>query len=73
MGANSDMKTSPKAMFIIYFVMGTLFTYMAIQSTGESIWNFSTIILAIIATLDFGVGFRMLTIHLKLKQKDKKK
>ncbi|SDR12754.1 protein of unknown function [Virgibacillus subterraneus] len=64
------MKISPKAMFVIYFIMGILFTYMAIQSTGESVWNFSTIILAIIATLDFGVGFRMLVIHFRLKKKD---
>lgn len=66
------MKISPKAMFVIYFLLGILFTYMAIQSTGESGWSFITILLAVFATLDFGVGSRMLVIHFKLKQKEKK-
>ncbi|WP_164670256.1 YdiK family protein [Virgibacillus doumboii] len=63
------MRTTPKSLFFIYFIMGILFTYVAIQSVDETIWNLTTVVLAFIATLDFGVGIRMLRLHFKLKKK----
>lgn len=64
------MGTSPKVMANIYFIMGVLFVYMATQSAGETIWNFTTMLLAIFATLDFGVALRLMRNHLR-NNKDK--
>lgn len=52
------MRTSPYTMALIYVAMGALFTYLAIESAGETIWNFSTILLMIIATFDFSTAIR---------------
>ncbi|WP_188455056.1 YdiK family protein [Virgibacillus oceani] len=66
------MRTTPKTMAIIYFAMGILFIFIAVRTTNGSVWNFSTIVLAVIATLDFGVAIRLLSIHYRLKNKNKK-
>ncbi|WP_269411327.1 YdiK family protein [Lentibacillus daqui] len=67
------MQTSPKIMAIIYFVMGIFFTYIATKTVTNTMWNFSTIVLAIIATLQFGVAIRLMLIHFRLKRKNRKK
>ena len=67
------MRTSPKVMASIYFIMGVLFVYMATQNVEETVWNFATILLAVIATLDFGVAFRLMRNHLQNKKKKDKK
>lgn len=59
-------------MAIIYFIMGTLFVYVGIQFADETIWNVTTIVLAAVATLDFGIGIRMMSMHLR-SNKNKKK
>lgn len=64
------MKFSPKTVAIVYIVLGVIFFYMATQTAGETIWNVPTVILLIFATLEFGVGFRLIAIHLHLKNKD---
>ncbi|MBD8070703.1 YdiK family protein [Bacillus sp. PS06] len=61
-------RTSPLLMGIIYLLMGLLFTYLAIGSVEESIWNFPTIILILFATFDFGVAIRMFLLHKKIKK-----
>lgn len=66
------MRTSPKVMANVYFIMGILFLFMATQSAGETVWNFSTMLLAIIATLDFGVAIRLMRNHLRNKKKKNK-
>lgn len=53
---------------IFYFLMGIVFTYLAVNSVTDTIWNFTTVVLALIATLDFGVGIRFLNAHLKTKK-----
>lgn len=65
------MKVSPKTLGIVYFLLGILFTYVAIQSAEETIWNFLTILLAFFATLDFVVSIRMFIIHSRLKNQKK--
>ncbi|MFD2760289.1 DUF4305 domain-containing protein [Lentibacillus juripiscarius] len=67
------MKMTPKTMAIIYFLVGAMFISIAVQITEGSVWNFPTIILALVATLDVGVGIRMLIIHFKIKNQKKKK
>lgn len=66
------MRISPLRMSILYFLMGILFTYLAIDSVSDSGWNIVTTIFAVIATLDFGVGIRAVRIHFHLKKNSKK-
>ncbi|MGY0694882.1 YdiK family protein [Virgibacillus sp. FSP13] len=66
------MRTSPKNMAIFYFLMGLLFTFIATQTVEDTVWSFPTILLAIFATLDFGVCIRLMSIHFRLKNKKKK-
>jgi len=63
------MRNSPGLMAIVYIAMGILFTNLAISWADETIWNAATIALAIIATLDFGVGIRYLKIYFKNRNK----
>jgi len=58
-------------MGFFYFVMGSLFTYLAIESAHGDIWKFSTVILMIVATLDFAVSLRMFALHFKIKKMNK--
>jgi hypothetical protein len=67
------MRTSPMVMASLYFGMGILFTYIAIQSAEDTIWNFMTLLLAFFATLDFAVTVRLVGLHLKLKKAKNKK
>jgi hypothetical protein len=61
-------RTSPLLMGIIYLLMGLLFTYLAIGSVEETVWNLSTVILMLVATFDFGVAIRMFLLHRKIKK-----
>jgi hypothetical protein len=65
------MRASPLFMSILYFFMGFVFTYIAAQSVEETIWNFTTIILAVVATFDFAVAIRLVAVHFKIKQAKK--
>ncbi|WP_102028736.1 YdiK family protein [Salirhabdus sp. Marseille-P4669] len=66
------MRASPLSMAILYFLMGSGFTYIAVQSVEDTVWNLTTIILALVATLDFAAAIRLLTVHVKLKNSKKK-
>ena len=66
------MKQSPFVSGIVYFLLGSLFTYFAIQNVNESGWGFFSYLLVMLATFDFGSGIRMMMFHLKLKQIQKK-
>ncbi|WP_343042218.1 YdiK family protein [Ornithinibacillus caprae] len=47
--------------------------YIALQSAnGDTIWNFTTILFAAFAALDFGVGIRLIRTHLRVKRHKKK-
>ncbi|WP_042225412.1 YdiK family protein [Oceanobacillus manasiensis] len=63
------MKISPKTMAAIYFVMGVFFTYIAILSAQDTVWNITTMILALFATLEFGVSIRLIGLHFRIKKK----
>lgn len=49
--------------------MGALFTYLAIESAQETIWNFSTVALMVMATLDLGMALRLVALYVKWKNK----
>ncbi|WP_223703379.1 YdiK family protein [Sutcliffiella deserti] len=66
------MRFSPLNMFFFYGTMGLLFLYLAIASMEESIWEWQTLLLMLIATFDFGVAIRAYLLHKKLKNIDKK-
>lgn len=66
------MKTSPLFMAFIYLGMGLMFTYIAVQSVEDSVWNFITILLAFFATMDFVVSSRLFRLHFKVKKAKKK-
>ncbi|ATA58679.1 YdiK family protein [Geobacillus stearothermophilus] len=54
------MTRHPRLFSVPYFILGFLFTYLAIESVHETIWNVSTIALAALAAFDFGTAFRLL-------------
>jgi VanZ family protein len=56
-------------MAIIYFIMGIVFVFMATRSAGDTVWNTITILLAVVATFDFIVGFRLMSSHFSEKKK----
>lgn len=59
-------------MIAFYIIMGLLFTYLAINS-GDQIWSFRTLLPTAIATFDFGVAIRLITIRFFTKQDNTKK
>ncbi|MCL6587159.1 MAG: YdiK family protein [Anoxybacillus sp.] len=63
------MNTSPLQTSFFYFLMGALFTYLATESAHDTIWNFSTVALMVMATLDFGMALRLVRLHIQWKNK----
>ncbi|KHD85317.1 YdiK family protein [Heyndrickxia ginsengihumi] len=57
---------------LINFVLGALFTYFAFQQVQENGWGFFSYLLLIIATLDIGSGLRLIFLHFKIKNSQKK-
>jgi hypothetical protein len=62
------MRTSPTFMALLYFSLGALFTYLAVQQGEDGLWNVTTIILMLLATFDFSVSFRFLLLRRKINQ-----
>ncbi|WP_273854125.1 YdiK family protein [Guptibacillus spartinae] len=72
------MKLSPIVMGFFYLGLGSLFTYLAIQSASSNgeLWNFYTIFLMVLATVDFVYAIRFFVLRKrisKLKKKDDNK
>ncbi|GGE86060.1 YdiK family protein [Priestia taiwanensis] len=62
------IKVSPFVMGLMYFAMGSIFTYLATKFATPTLWNFPTIFLALMATLDFGLAIRLFTFQYKIKK-----
>jgi uncharacterized membrane protein HdeD (DUF308 family) len=59
---------------IVYVLLGSLFTYFAIENLSEDGgWGFFTILLILLATFDFGSGIRMILLHFHIKKQQKQK
>jgi len=58
---------------ITYFVLGAIFTYLAFVNATETVWNPISIILLIVATIDFGAGFTFLRQHFHRKREENSK
>ncbi|MFX3624048.1 MAG: YdiK family protein [Ectobacillus sp.] len=63
------MRTSPLFMATLYFLLGCVFTYLAVTSVEETIWNFYTLLLIVMATFDFGLALRLTFAKLRTKRK----
>ncbi|GIN42331.1 MULTISPECIES: YdiK family protein [Heyndrickxia] len=57
---------------VVYCLLGTLFTFFAIQQVNINGWSFFAYMLIFLATIDYGSGFRLITLHFKLKSQQKK-
>ncbi|MCM3569910.1 YdiK family protein [Neobacillus mesonae] len=66
------MRRSPLFSGIIYFILGALFTYFAIDDVQKGGWGFFSYLLVILATFDFGSGLKMFFFHFKYKDRLKK-
>ncbi|MEI4832572.1 YdiK family protein [Bacillus sp. FJAT-53711] len=54
------MRNSPFVMATLYFLLGCIFTYLAITSVEDTIWNFYTLLLSVMATVDFSLALRLI-------------
>ncbi|MBV7509323.1 YdiK family protein [Bacillus sp. sid0103] len=66
------MRRSPLFSGLIYFLLGALFTYFAIDNVQSNGWGFFSYLLILLATFDFGSGLKMIIFHIKYKDKFKK-
>lgn len=66
------MKRSPLFSGIVYFFLGGLFTYFAIQDVQESGWGYFVYLLVILATIDFGSGLKLILFYFSHKNRVKK-
>jgi hypothetical protein len=66
------MRRSPLFSGLIYFLLGALFTYFAIDDVQQSGWGFFSYLLVLLATFDFGSGLKMIIFHFKYSKKLKK-
>lgn len=62
------MRPSPYLFSFIYFLIGTAFTYFAVeQNARTSNWDFFTILLIAMATFEFMVAIRYIRIARMIK------
>ncbi|WP_181350527.1 YdiK family protein [Thalassobacillus sp. CUG 92003] len=67
------MKNALLFRAFLYFLLGIGFTYIAIQVVEGSIYNFTTMLLVVMATIDFAVAIRLISLHFKIKNSNEKK
>ncbi|MFS0645771.1 YdiK family protein [Siminovitchia sp. 179-K 8D1 HS] len=52
---------------ILYLALGIVFTFFAVMRVNMTGFGFMVYLLIILATLDFGAGFRLIFLHFRLK------
>ncbi|GIN88905.1 hypothetical protein J6TS2_52910 [Heyndrickxia sporothermodurans] len=57
---------------VIYCLLGTLFTFFAVKQVNIHGWSFFAYMLIFLATIDYGSGFRLITLHFRIKSQQKK-
>ncbi|CRK85404.1 YdiK family protein [Neobacillus massiliamazoniensis] len=65
------MRRSPLFSVLIYFLLGCLFTYFAINDVTQNGWSFFSFLLVILATFDIGSGLKLLFFYFKYKDQMK--
>jgi len=66
------MRRSPLLSGIIYFLLGSLFTYFAINDVSTNGWGLFSFLLVLLATFDFGSGLKLIFFFIKYKDQLKK-
>lgn len=68
------MRFSPTLMGFFYAGLGSIFTYLAVQSarSDADMWSFWTIVLMVLATVDFVYSIRFFLLRKKINQLKKK-
>jgi hypothetical protein len=60
-------------MAALYLILGGIFTYLAVISVEDTIWNFYTLLLMVMATFDFGLAVRLILLHRRTKHINRQK
>ncbi|WP_332696808.1 YdiK family protein [Halalkalibacter lacteus] len=70
------MRASPITMALLYFSIGVLLTFFAIQNVSTSGWNFWSYLIVSFAAVDFMIAYRFYRLRKvikKLQKQNKKK
>ncbi len=62
------MRTSPIAMALLYFSIGCLLVFFAIQSVSTSGWNIWSYLIISFAAIDFMIALRFYRLRKVIKQ-----
>ncbi|MBU8908558.1 YdiK family protein [Desertibacillus haloalkaliphilus] len=65
------MRTSPTFMGVIYFLIGIMFMYLAIQNVSTAGWNFWTFLFIGVATIDIVIGIRFFRLKKQMESERK--
>lgn len=65
------MRNSPLFMAALYFLLGCIFTHLAIRNVTDTIWNMWTILFAVMATIDFNLALRLILVKFTKKNNNK--
>lgn len=66
------MRRSPLFSSLVYFLLGGLFTYFAINDVAQNGWTFLSYMLVVLATFDIGSGIKLALFYLKYKDQLRK-
>ncbi|WP_221569108.1 MULTISPECIES: YdiK family protein [Bacillaceae] len=67
------MRFSPTFWIFAYFILGVIFTYLAIFYAGEyGVWSFWPLINMALAAYDFFNAYRMIELRRKINKMKKK-
>ncbi|WP_026691386.1 YdiK family protein [Alteribacter aurantiacus] len=67
------MRKSPMFWAFLYFSIATMFVFLATQqNTRTDGWDFLTIILMVVATIDYVIAFRFYGMARRARNNDKK-
>ncbi|SDC12860.1 protein of unknown function [Pelagirhabdus alkalitolerans] len=64
------MRISPLFNAFVYFLIGSVFVYFAYQSIEDTVLNGITILLTIVASLEYGASIRLIKLHRRMKQQN---
>lgn len=66
------MRASPLTMAILYFIIGVVLVYFAIQNVSMSGWNIWSVLIVSFATVDILIAFRFFQLHRHTSKANKK-
>lgn len=62
------MRASPIMMALLYFSIGSLLVFFAIQNVSTSGWNFWSYLIISFAAIDFMIAFRFYQLRKAIKK-----